>query len=307
MTIYILDPVHPKVVDMAKEKYNVVTVPESRTGDWRLEADAIIVRTHVVNGEDIESAKKLKIIAKHGVGVDNIDYEAARRKGILVTNTPGANSITVAEYVVALTLALCRNLCIYSNDLRAGKWRAQPTAFELNGKTIGLVGLGEVGRRVAKMFSQGFGASVSAYDPYASEKIFNDHNVQRITGLSDLLSMSDVVSLHVPLTPTTKGMIGIQELRLMKPQAVLINVARGGIVNEADLYTALKEKIIFAAASDVFLEEPVNENHPLLQLENFMASPHVAGTSDESLIRMGMDALENIEAQFSGKTPRNIV
>lgn len=307
MTIYILDPVHPKVVERAKENYNVVTVPESSTGDWQREADAIMVRTHVVSEEDLKKTKRLKIISKHGVGVDNIDCEAARRKGILVTNTPGANSLTVAEYVVALTLALYRNVSIYSKELQAGKWRAQPTAFELNGKTVGLVGLGDVGRRVACIFRLGFGASVIAYDPYASDKIFTDNNVQRAATLNDLLRLSDVVSLHVPLAPATKGMIGLEELRLMKPQAVLINVARGGIVNEADLYTALKEKMIFAAASDVFSEEPVNENHPLLTLENFLASPHVAGTSNESLIRMGMTALENIEALFNGGTPQFIV
>lgn len=305
MKIYILDPVDESVISHARDKYEVIAYPESRDSDWHNDAAAVIVRTYVISRDDIARAKNLKIIAKHGVGVDNIDVACAKEFGIAVTNTPSANAISVAEYVLTLTLALYRNVKLYPSKLLAGDFRAEPAAFELSGKRVGLIGLGDIGGRVANMFSQGFGASVSAYDPYASDETFNKYGVTQSTDINDLLRTSDIISLHVPLTSSTRNLIASEQLRLMKKNAVLINVARGGVVDEDALYIALKHRDIFAAACDVFLSEPVPASHPLLTLDNFLGSPHVAGTSNESLIRMGMGALANIDAVLNGKNAIN--
>lgn len=307
MKIFILDPVHESVINKARESFEVVAYPESRDGDWKSEADALIVRTWVVTREDIAQAKSLKIIAKHGVGVDNIDVEAAQEYGVVVTNTPSANAVSVAEYVVALTLSLYRNISIYTLKLKEGVFRAEPNAFEISGKTIGLVGLGDIGGRVAAILSQGFRAKVIAYDPYASDSTFERFGATRVSELAVLLQSSDIVSLHVPLTKATHNLISAAQLQIMKSESILINVSRGGVVNEADLYDALKNEVIFAAACDVFVDEPVDPLHPLLTLKNFIGSPHVAGTSNESLVRMGMGALENIYAVLNGANPQNAV
>lgn len=307
MKIYVLDPVHESVIAKARENHEVVAYPESRDRDWRNEADALIVRTWVVRREDLEQARCLKIIAKHGVGVDNIDINTAKELGVIVTNTPSANAISVAEYVVALTLSLYRNVNIYPSRLKQGVFRAEPAAFEIAGKTVGLIGLGDIGGRVAAIFTHGFGAKIVAYDPFASDSTFNKYGAERVTELNILLESSDIISLHVPLTKATHNLISAEQLRIMKAESILINVSRGGVVNEADLYDALKNNVIFAAACDVFVDEPVDPAHPLLSLNNFIGSPHVAGTSNESLVRMGMGALENIEAVLSGSEPKNAV
>ncbi|WP_151996119.1 NAD(P)-dependent oxidoreductase [Buttiauxella massiliensis] len=307
MKVFIMDPVSPKVVEEIASKYEVVAYPECRDRNWHEEADALLVRTWVVSAEDMAKAKKLKIIAKHGVGVDNIDLPAAKAHNILVTNTPGANAVSVAEYVVTLTLSLYRSVPLYSYRVRYGEWKALPKAFEISEKTIGLVGLGDIGLRAAKIFSGGFGARVLAYDPFAPQKVFIDNNVERVQHLDDLLTRCDVISLHVPLTPQTKNMIGERELHMMKEDSVLINVSRGGIVNEEDLYHALKNNVIFSAACDVFVDEPLNKNCPLLELDNFIGSPHVGGSSNESLIRMGMGAFNNIDAALNGQLPKNLI
>jgi len=305
MKIYVLDPVDEKVILCAQEKYDVVAYPASRESDWRKDADAIIVRTWPVTREDMAQASQLKIVAKHGVGVDNIDIAAAKELGIIVTNTPSANATSVAEYVIALTLALYRNVALYPNKIRQGEFKAEPAAFEIAGKTVGLIGLGDIGGRVAHIFNLGFGANVTAYDPFATDAVFEKHGVTRIKDLTTLLENSDIISLHVPLTEGTRDLISAKQLKCMQPHTVLINVARGGIVNEDDLYDALKEGVIFAAACDVFLQEPVPRDHPLLTLKNFIGSPHIAGTSNESLIRMGMGALDNIDAVLHGERAKN--
>lgn len=307
MKIYVLDPVHESVLIKARENHEVVAYPESRDRDWRNEADALIVRTWVVSREDLEQARCLKIVAKHGVGVDNIDIYAAKELGVIVTNTPSANAISVAEYVVALTLSLYRNVNIYLSRLKEGLFHAEPAAFEIAGKTVGLIGLGDIGGRVAAIFTHGFGAKVVAYDPFASDSTFSKYGAERVRELNVLLESSDIISLHVPLTKATHNLISAEQLRIMKAESILINVSRGGVVNEADLYNALINRVIFAAACDVFVDEPVDPAHPLLSLKNFIGSPHVAGTSNESLVRMGMGALENIEAVLSGSEPKNAV
>ncbi|HBU5820460.1 TPA: hydroxyacid dehydrogenase [Klebsiella pneumoniae] len=307
MKVFIMDPISPKVIEEISKKYETVAYPESRDRNWHEEADALIVRTWVVDAEDIEKARKLKIIAKHGVGVDNINVLAAKAHNILVTNTPGANAISVAEYVVTLALSLYRSVPLYSYRVRYGEWKALPKAFELSEKTVGLVGLGDIGLRVAKILKSGFGARVLAYDPYAPEQLFTENSVERVLTVDDLLTSCDVLSLHVPLTPQTRNMIARRELSMMKDDAVLINVSRGGIVNEDDLYDALKNNVIFAAACDVFVEEPLNKDCPLLELDNFVASPHVGGSSNESLIRMGMGAFANVDAALNGQSPKNLI
>lgn len=305
MKVFVMDAINEDVSRKIAESYEVILPPLSRKLDWKKEADAIIVRTFPITKQDLKECTNLKIIAKHGVGVDNIDLIAAQENNIIVTNTPGANSNSVAEYVITLILSLFRNLPSYNNLVKQGKWHSLSTSFELHEKTIGLIGLGDIGSKVSRILKNGFNANILAYDPFTPDEQFKKLEVQKVNSISELLLACDVISLHVPLNEATKNMISLPELLKMKPTSILINVSRGGVVNEDDLYKALKEKIIFAAACDVFQQEPVEKNSPLLTLENFIASPHIGGSSIESLKRMGLGALKNIDAVFNNQIPPN--
>ena len=307
MCVFIMDPICDEAVQLLSRHTEVVNYPQSRERDWKLEAEAIIVRTYMVTADDLAEARRLRIVANHGVGLDNIDIPAAKRRQICVTSTPGANAQSVAEYVVALTLALARR--IREADKRArngnGVLTRSPGTFELAGKTVGLVGFGDIAQRVARIFSQGFGCQIIGHDPFVTAESFAARGVQAATSLNALLAQADIVSLHVPINDKTRGLIGRAELALMKNTAVLINTARGGIVDEADLHAALKEGVIGGAASDVFVDEPVPKDHPLFDLDNFIASPHAAGSTRESLVRMGVTAAESIIDVLHGRHPQH--
>ncbi|MFG1270712.1 NAD(P)-dependent oxidoreductase [Xanthobacter versatilis] len=238
-------------------------------------------------------------------GVDNIDVAEAKARGIIVTNTPGANAQAVAEYVVTVAFALARKVTLADRSVRSGTWGQPVGTFEIGGKTIGIVGFGDIGARVAHMFSAGLDARVMAYDPYAPEAAFAVAGAVRVDALQSLLRNADVVSLHVPLNAATRGMIGAAEFGRMRVGSILINLARGGIVDEAALVDALASGHLAGAASDVFVEEPVPASHSLFGLETFIASPHPVGSNREALLRMGLQATESIIDLLAGRAPRN--
>ncbi|WP_242559977.1 MULTISPECIES: hydroxyacid dehydrogenase [Pandoraea] len=298
-----MDPIAPSAVERLRKAHTVVDYPESRAADWHAHADAVVVRTFEVRASDFSKAKKLKIVAKHGTGVDNIDIPAANDAGVLVTNTPGANANAVAEYALAITLALARKVCVADRALRHPHPMQRHAGIEISGKAIGLIGFGDIGRRTARLFKAAFGSALLVYDPKAPDAALEELGAVRINTLHDLLPACDVISLHVPLLASTRYLIGASEFELMRHSALLVNVARGGIVDESALYRALARGRIAGAASDVFETEPVSASHPLLTLDNFVASPHIAASSEESLVRMGHAAAHAVIEALAARIP----
>lgn len=244
------------------------------------DADGVIVGVESVDRNYIDAHPKLKAVVKFGVGTDNIDVEYCKEKGIFVGRTVGSNARSVAETAISFVIADSKNLYESISNTREYGW-AKMTGYEILGKTIGIVGFGAIGRLVAKM-ANGLGMNVIAYDAYGIDKELADSLNTEIVEMIELIEKSDFISLHIPLTPETQDMISAKELNQMKSNAVLINTARGGIVNEADLYEALNNKVIKAAYFDVFTSEPPKKDEPLLTLPNFYLTPHIASRSKEA-------------------------
>ncbi|MCJ7759550.1 hydroxyacid dehydrogenase [Candidatus Bathyarchaeota archaeon] len=271
--------------------------------------DGAIVGLPPFDREVINKAHRLKVISRHGVGYDSIDVRAANEKGIVVTITP-ANAASVAEIAFGLMIAVARKIPEAHFYIKDKRWsrrasRTNLTGVELSGKTLGILGLGRIGSRVAKI-GKGFDMKLGYYDIVRKRKLEKELPIER-RSLDQLLSESDFVSVHVPLTDETRGMIGGKELKTMKRDAILINTARGPIVDEQALYHALKEKWIAAAGLDVFKEEPINQDNPLLELDNVVFTPHVAGSTNEARRRCAMMAVENTIRVLQGKKPENAV
>ena len=250
------------------------------------QADAVIVRVFPIGAADLEDAGRLRVIAKHGVGVDNIDCRAASRKRIPVLYTPGANSNAVAEHTLALMLALTR----HTEEGSLAVKRAQPyrredfVGIELAGRTLGIIGLGRIGKLVARKAGEGLGMRILAYDPYVSRD--DMPTVTFCDTLDELLGAAEFVSLHVPLTEETRSMIDDQSLRLLRPTCRLINTSRGAVVDGQALSRALGDGKLAGAALDVFEEEPLPSDHPLCRAPNTVFTPHVAGATTEAMERV---------------------
>jgi D-3-phosphoglycerate dehydrogenase len=268
------------------------------------DCDAILARTALFPAEVIRAGRKLKVIARHGVGVDNIDVDTATELGIYVTNAPLSNANSVAEHVVGLMISLARNMRRCDMELREGNFeiRNQVEGLDLEGKTLGLIGIGRIGSRVAKKAVLGLEMKVIGYDPYVTQ----DSVIAEVELVSDreyVFRTADFFSVHVPSTRQTKGSIGKKEFELMKPTAYLINTARGDIVSEAELIEALKERKIAGAALDVFEQEPPAKNNPLFGFNNVILTPHNAAHTKEARIRMAVHAAIGIDEVLSGKSP----
>ncbi len=265
--------------------------------------DALVVRSETKVTESVlEAGRNLRVVGRAGVGVDNIDVLAATRKGILVVNAPRGNIVAAAEHTIALVLAVARWVPQADASVRRGEWtRAKFIGTEIRGKTLGVVGLGNVGSEVAKR-AHGLEMEVIAYDPVVSVERAELFNVQLVT-LAELLDRSDFVTVHVPLVEANRNLIGTAELALMKSSARLVNTARGGIVDEAALYEALKSGRLAGAAADVFESEPPGEN-PLLTLSNFVATPHIAASTIEAQASVAFDVAEEVAAVLAGDLPR---
>lgn len=270
--------------------------------------DAIIVRGMVkLPASVIESAKKCKIISRHGVGLETIDVEAATRENIPVAFTPGANANAVAEQAVSLMLDIMKKNCVLSRKLMLEKdyqCRLSVMNSELKGKTVGIFGLGNIGRRVAEIVTHGFGADIIGYDPYISQERFEMMNLngRLTTDMDDLLANSDIVTLHAPGSEV--GMIGRRAISLMREGAILINTARGTLVDEPALYEALKSGHLAGAGLDVTACEPPDPDNPLFALENVVATPHTAALTKEGNVNMAVGAAEQVAGLLlEGKKP----
>ena len=258
-------------------------------------AQAAIVRVAKFSADVIREAKQLKIIAKHGVGYDNIDVKAATECGVVVTFTPAANSQSVAEHA--------RRIGDFSRDMAVRQLQAQKLyqGVELAGKVLGVIGVGGAGGRLAKMASAGLGMRVIGFDPYKDP--WPEH-IEKMRTLDALLAQADFVSIHVPLTPETKNLINAATLAKMKSSAILVNTARGGIVDEAVLGEAILQGRIAGAALDVVVDEPVKVDHPLAKSRNILLTPHVAGVTEEGMIGMATAAAEDVLSVLRGERPK---
>jgi len=268
--------------------------------------DAVIVRVAELSAEVLDRATNLKIIAKHGSGLDNVDIEAASRNGIVVCNTPGVNSRSVAEHAIALQFGVRRHLAAADRHVRDGGWeRSAYTGHELQGDTLGLMGFGAIAEETASI-ARGIGQDVVVYDPYISDDDV-PAEIDRVEDLTDLFGRSAVVSIHVPLVDGTRHAVSTAELDALGETGILINTARGGIVDETALLDALDEGVIGGAGLDNFEEEPPADDHPLFDREDVLLTPHIGGVTHEALERMSREATANVRTVFEGGLPESTV
>ena len=264
------------------------------------DVDAILVRSATkVDAEALAAATRLKVVARAGVGLDNVDVPAATQAGVMVVNAPTSNIVSAAELAIGLLLAVARRLPQANQSLKSAQWkRSQFTGAELYEKTAGIVGLGRIGVLVAQRLAA-FGMNVIAFDPYVSSARAGQLGVQ-LVGLDELLAESDFISVHLPKTPETVGLIGDEELRKVKPTVRIVNAARGGIVDEAALYAALKEGRVAGAGIDVFAKEPCTAS-PLFELDNVVVTPHLGASTDEAQEKAGVAVARSVRLALAGE------
>jgi len=293
---------------LERSEVTVRKVPDGKDDLFYAEcgdAQAVVPGLNPITRAMMEQAPQLLIIAAHGVGYNNVEISAADEMGILVTNVPGANSDAVAEFTFGLMLTLIRFFPQVWEEMKKGGWR-RPDLWgsELREKTLGIIGLGQIGSRVSKL-GNAFGMKVLAFDPYISEKNFRDAGALPAER-DEVISQADFLTLHTPLTAETRKMIAGRELSLMKPKAFLINTSRGGVVNEEALLAALDGGGISGAAIDVFEQEPP-AGSVLVRHPRVLTAPHVAGLTNEARYRLGLGTSERILCAFRGETPPNVV
>ncbi len=269
--------------------------------------DGIIVRSGTkVTADVIDAGDRLKIIGRAGTGLDNVDCEAATRRGIVVMNTPGGNTITTAEHTMALLVSMSRKIPQAVVSTKSGKWeKSKFMGTELYNKTLGLVGIGQIGTYVTKL-AQGLAMQVIGYDPYLAPGRARELGIQTVE-LDELFRRADFISVHTPLTNETRSLINGQAIRQMKDGVMIVNCARGGIINEHDLHEALKSRKVAAAAFDVFEEEPVKPDHPLLTLDNFICTPHIGASTEEAQENVAVGIAEQFVDYFEKGVARGAV
>jgi D-3-phosphoglycerate dehydrogenase len=314
MNVLLPQPIETEAIFLLEKNNCIVTTAPDPKPDTVLpllkDAHGLILRTGITITHDlIDAADKLMVISRTGGGLDNVDVGAATEKGIIVTSNLGVNTVSVAEHVLSMILALSKRLMLLDNAVRNGNFgiRYQNLPRDINGKTIGLMGLGRIGGKIGRICHQIFGMQVIAYDPYLpDEKKAEYQSWVTFAELDELLSISDVVSIHVPLTNKTRHLVGEAEFSLIKPDAILINASRGGVVKETALVKALQNNQIAGAGLDVFSEEPVQPDNPLLKLDNVILTPHTAALTRECVTRMATEAAKCVLDVFAGREPQNV-
>ena len=309
MKIVVAEKISCSALELLKEPRWTVITPDQVAGNLpaQLEdADALIVRSAVeVNGSLLEHAPKLRVIGRAGVGVDNVDLEAATRKGIAVMNTPGANAVAVAELTLGLMLTMARSIVRADTSTHAGKWEKKSLqGTELRGKTLGVVGLGKIGMEVAHR-AKAFGMQIVAHDPFVSEMVAKEQGI-RMAKLDDVYAAADYLTLHVGLTPQTSGMINADSMGKMKKGVRILNCARGELVDEAALAQALRQGHVAAAALDVFQQEPL-KNSPLTAMDNVILTPHIGGATQEAQEAVGYQIALQVKEYLKSGVIQNAV
>lgn len=303
-TVFLSEYIHPDAVALLKESCMVVT-----DFDQIEKIDAIILRNITITREMMLRATILKVIGKHGVGCNTIDLVAAKELGKTVLFTPTTNINSVAEMIVGLIIDLYRHISVANQGVRNNEYKTiAPQSLignEITGKTVALVGFGNVNKKVAAILKNGFGVELVTYDPYVSSEVTNQLGIKKGASLEDAIKDADIVTVSVPFVESTKNLIAGKIFDCFKPSAILINTARGGIVNEDDLYAALVAKKLKAAACDVFLHEPPTTENKLLALRNFCATPHIGGSTEESLYRTGVEVVQETISVLNGNLPKH--
>lgn len=299
MKIAVLGEIHQdgwRVFENNKlESFELINFEESNLKSELREVDAILLRTAKLSNDVISYCKKLKIVSRHGVGYDNVNIDYLSENNIALGITSTSNAVSVAEHVLTSFLYLSKNIHLSDKLTREGRFNDKsslPNFFELYQKNIVIFGFGRIGRAVAKR-CLGFEANVYVYDPFVSKNVVEENNCKVIDKTSGL-KIADYISIHLPLNNNTKNFINEQELSMMKETAIVVNTARGGIINETSLVNALQNKTILGAGLDVFEKEPPDENHPLFNLDNVILSPHNAALTIECRKRMAIESAENI-------------
>lgn len=305
-SVIIVDSIAKEGVALLKQQGFKVEVLKDNSSDniqkKVIDADALLVRTSKITREIIYAGTKLKVISRHGVGVDNIDLDAATEKGIYVTNTPIASVTSVAEHIIGMIIVLAKHMRKADMALRSGNFevRNEYIGIELEGKTLGIVGVGKIGKKVGRIATNGLGMKVIGYDPYVKNV---DNFIEITESWERVFSDSDFVSLNLPLTESTYGIVGLKEFKMMKRSAYLINCARGPVVKEVDLIEALQQRMIAGAGLDVFEQEPPKKNNPLFSMENTIVTPHMASHSHTSMVKMAVHAAQGIIEVLQDKNP----
>jgi D-3-phosphoglycerate dehydrogenase len=312
MKILIADKLSQQGIDLLKKEPGwQVDVKTNLTPAQLLDAigdyDGLLIRSDTkVKAEIIKAAKNLKVIGRAGTGVDNIDLETATKKGVVVMNTPGGNSISVAEHTIALLLSLARYLPQASSSAKQGNWeKKQFTGFELKDKTLGVVGLGRIGIEVVRR-AKAFQMNIVVYDPFVSDRLAKDLNIKMVS-LDQLFASSDIITLHVPLVEATRNLVNAQSIAKMKDGVYLINTARGELIQETDLAAALNSGKVAAAGLDVFSVEPPAAEHPLLKHSHVIATPHIAASTLEAQETVGVEIAEQVRGFLKEGVIRNAV
>lgn len=301
-TVYLLDTFHPEAVNHAHELFNAILPGTPEHANWRTNAQYLLIRGSYLTAEDIEACPNLSAIGKQGVGIDKIDADACARRGIKIFNTPGVNARAVAELVVSLATSVARDVPAINTKQQSGLRvpKESCSGLMLHQKTIGVIGMGNIGKTAAKIFYGGYEASLVAYDPFTPADAWSDLPHTRSTSIEQVLEVSDVVTIHVPLTKDTKDLIAYKELAMMKRNAILINASRGGIVNEVDLERALAEGLIWGAGLDCHEQEPpTKEKYAALWTQRVVSTPHIGAATAQTQMETAKAAIDLLNKYIS--------
>jgi len=313
--ILVIQKVHEKGMELIKNHPNFEVDVTDDTSEENLKkkiqnCDGVSIRIANLSGNVMDQAKNLKIVSRHGVGYDNIDLKYAKDKDIKIAITANANAVTVSEHVFFNLLNISKRKDLFDKTVREGNFKDRnklPKTIELWKKNFLIAGFGRIGQALIKR-CLGFEMNVYVYDPFVTKEKIETLGGQKVDNIHDAVKSMDVISLHMPLTDKTKNLINYEILKTMKKNCIIINAARGGIINEADLDKALNENLIFGAGIDVFEIEPPDDNNPLLKNEKVFLSPHAAAFTEECMTRMGMETIQNIIDFFENKIdPSKIV
>ena len=306
--ILIIQPIHEAGIELLKynNNYEFEIIEDAEISNLKskiVDCDGVSIRTAKLPAEAINAAKSLKIISRHGVGYDNIDLKSSKDKNITIAITATANAVAVAEHVMFMLLNISKRKNMYDDCVKSGKFNERnklPKTMELWNKDILIAGFGRIGKALIKR-CLGFGMNVFVYDPFVNSDVIENFGGKKVENLENAIKKMDAVSLHVPLTEKTKNLINYELLKTMKKNCIIINAARGSIINETDLDKALNENLIFGAGIDVFEKEPPDEKNPLLKNDKVFLSPHTAAFTEECMTRMGIETIQNIIDFFDNK------
>ena len=312
--VAIIEKIHQDGLDFLNQNSNYQFELIENTSEENLikklpEFDACTLRVSKLNEKILSHCKNLKVISRHGVGYDNVDLNYIKKRNITLLITSTANAVAVAEHVIYMMLSISKGINKYDDEVRKGNFKKNSSSIitlELFNKEILIVGFGRIGQSLIKR-CKGFEMKVNIYDPFVKKEIIEKHGGRKIDNLEDGLKTCDYISLHVPLNEKTQNLIDSSKLKLMKKNSILINTARGGIVNEIDLDKGLKENVIFGAGLDVFQQEPIDIKNPILKNKKILLSPHTATFTNECKSRMSVEATKNIVDFFANKIDKSMI